>query len=202
MSSLYLAQLAPSAYISNGAFFQAADELRRIQWVAYRAKSLALSHYPELASSASTRQIWEKEPLWQPLREAAEKLLLAYDWGETFAALDLVIKPIFDAVYTNEFAHLAHANGDELTALMLENSALDSKRSRDWSLALAQYAIVGHAPNKELLLQWVEKWQPLALSAAQGLLEIFALAPSPQTPADALKRVEQTYQEFLGSWSL
>ena len=61
MSSLYLAQLAPSAYISNGAFFQAADELRRIQWVAYRTKSLALSHYPELASSASTRQIWEEE---------------------------------------------------------------------------------------------------------------------------------------------
>jgi hypothetical protein len=202
MSSLYLAQMAPSAYISNVAFLQAADELRRIQWVAYRAKSLALSYYPELASSASTRQIWEEEPLWQPLREAAEKLLLAYDWGEAFAALDLVIKPIFDAVYTNEFAQLAHANGDELTALMLENFALDSKRNREWSAALAQYAIAGHAPNKELLLQWVEKWKPLALHAAQGLLEVLTLAPTPQTQEEALKRVEKTFLEFLGSWSL
>ena len=202
MSSLYLAQLAPSAYISNAAFFQAADELRRLQWVAYRAKSLALSHYPTLASSASTRQIWEEEPLWQPLREATEKLLLAYDWGEAFVALNLVIKPIFDTVYTNEFAHLAHTNGDELTALMLEDFALDSKRSRDWSLALAQYAIAGYAPNKDLLLQWVEKWRPLALHAAEGLLEVFTLAPRSQTPEDALKQVKQTYLEFLASWSL
>ena len=202
MVSLYLAQMAPSSYISDVAFFQAGDELRRIQWVAYRAKSLALSHYPELASSASTRQIWEEEPLWQPLREAAEKLLVAYDWGEAFAALNLVIKPIFDAIYTREFALLAHTNGDELTSLMLEDFALDSKRSRDWSLALTQYAIAGHAPNKELLLQWVEKWKPLALHAAQGLLEVFTLAPSPQTQEDVLKRVEETYLEFLGSWSL
>ena len=202
MSSLYLAQLAPSAYIANGAFFQAADELRRIQWVAYRAKSLALSHYPELASSASTRQIWEEEPLWQPLREAVEKLLVAYDWGETFAALNLVIKPIFDIIHTNEFAQLAHVNGDELTALTQENFALDSQRCRDWSLALAQYAIAGHAPNKELLLQWVAKWKPLALHAAQGLLEVFTLAPEPQTPEDIMKRVEETYSEFFGSWSL
>jgi hypothetical protein len=153
-------------------------------------------------AEALLEAIEEEEPLWQPLREAAEKLLLAYDWGETFAALNLVIKPIFDDIYTNEFALLAHANGDELTSLMLENFALDSKRSRAWSLALAQYAIAGHAPNKELLLQWVEKWKPLALRAAQGLLEVFSLAPTPQTPEDVLKRVEQTYLEFLASWSL
>ena len=89
-----------------------------------------------------------------------------------------------------------------MTSLMLEDFALDSKRSRDWSLALTQYAIAGHAPNKELLLQWVEKWKPLALHAAQGLLEVFTLAPSPQTQEDVLKRVEETYLEFLGSWSL
>ena len=201
MSSLYLAQMAPSAYISNAAFFQAGDELRHIQWVAYRAKSLSLSHYPELASSASTRRIWEEEPLWQPLREAVEKLLVAYDWGECFAALNLVIKPIFDTVYTNEFAQLARANGDDLTALLLEDFALDSKRSRAWSSALAQYAIAGHAPNKDLLLRWVAKWRPLALHAAEGLLEVFSATSQPQAREETLKRVEATYEEFFASWS-
>jgi hypothetical protein len=202
MSSLYLAQMAPSSFIANAAFCQAGDELRCIQWVAYRAKSLALSHYPELASTASTRRIWEEEPLWQPLREVAEKLLLAYDWGETFAALNLVVKPLFDALYTHEFAQLARTNGDELTALMLEDFALDSKRSRDWSLALAQYAITGHAPNKEVLLQWVEKWRPLALRAVAGLLEVFTQAPHSQGQEETMKRIEEAYQEFLASWSL
>jgi len=201
MSSLYLAQMAPSAFISNPAFCQAGDELRRIQWVAYRAKSLSLSHYPELASSASTRQLWEEEPLWQPLREAAEKLLVAYDWGETFAVLNLVIKPLFDALYTHEFAQLARNNGDELTALMVEDFALDSKKSHDWSLALAQYAIKEHAPNKELLLQWVEKWRPLALRAIEGVLAALTQAPNPQGQEEMLKRIEQTYQQFLTSWN-
>jgi toluene monooxygenase system protein E len=47
MSALYVAQMAPSAFITNAAYFQAADELRRIQWLAYRAKSLSLAHDAE-----------------------------------------------------------------------------------------------------------------------------------------------------------
>jgi hypothetical protein len=61
---------------------------------------------------------------------------------------------------------------------------------------------MGCAPNKELLLQWVEKWRPLALHAVEGLLEVFAQAPHPQGQEDSLKRIEGTYQEFLASWSL
>lgn len=36
MSALYEAQLAPSSFITNAAYVQAADEQRRIQWLAYR----------------------------------------------------------------------------------------------------------------------------------------------------------------------
>ena len=41
MTALYMAQMAPSSFMTNAAYFQAADELRRIQWTAYRAKSLS-----------------------------------------------------------------------------------------------------------------------------------------------------------------
>ena len=94
MTALYMAQMAPSSFMTNAAYFQAADELRRIQWTAYRAKSLSLDHYAELASSAHTRQRWEADSAWQPLREAVEKMLIAYDWGEAFVALNLVVKPV------------------------------------------------------------------------------------------------------------
>src|SRR4029077_11330578 len=117
-------------------YFQAADELRRIQWVAYRAKALSLTHDAELASTADARQCWEEDPVWQPLREAVEKMLIAYDWGEAFAALNLTIKPVFDAVFNVVLAELARGHGDTLLALMVDDFELDSERSRDWSTAL------------------------------------------------------------------
>jgi toluene monooxygenase system protein E len=138
MTALYMAQMAPSSFMTNAAYFQAADELRRIQWTAYRAKSLSLDHYAELASSEHTRQRWEEDAAWQPLREAVEKMLITYDWGEAFVALNLAVKPVFDEVFNVQLAELARANEDDLLALMLDDFALDSQRSHDWSEALVK----------------------------------------------------------------
>jgi toluene monooxygenase system protein E len=151
MTGLYIGQLAPSSFITNASYFQAADELRRIQWVAYRAKSLSLEHGADLASSARARQCWEEDPAWQPLREAVEKMLIAYDWGEAFVALNLTLKPVFDAVFNVQLAELARAQGDALLALMLDDLELDSERSRDWSAALVQYAVARRPANAQLL---------------------------------------------------
>jgi toluene monooxygenase system protein E len=179
MTGLYMAQLAPSSFITNAGYFQAADELRRIQWMAYRAKSLSLEHDAELASSAHARQCWEEDPAWQPLREAVEKMLVAYDWGEAFAALNLTIKPVVDAVFNVQLAELARINGDDLLALMLDDFELDSQRSRDWSTALVQYAVAQCRANTELLNQWVKHWAPLAYRGMEGLVGLFGRAPRP-----------------------
>jgi toluene monooxygenase system protein E len=64
ITSLYVGQLGPSAAITNASFFQAADELRALQWIAYRAKSLSLTHGAALADSAVARSIWEDDPAW------------------------------------------------------------------------------------------------------------------------------------------
>jgi toluene monooxygenase system protein E len=162
MTALYVGQMAPSSFISNAAYFQAADELRRIQRVAYRAKSLSLEHHSDLASSAYTRRRWEEDAVWQPLREAVEKMLIAYDWGEAFVALNVVVKPVVDELFNGQLAELARAHEDDLLALMLDNFALDSQRSRDWSEALVKYAVAQRPANKELLKQWVEKWNARA----------------------------------------
>lgn len=201
MSSLYLGQMAPSAFLSNVAFFQASDELRALQWSAYRAKSLSLAHYPELASSEATRQIWETDPVWQPLRETLEKLLLAYDWGETFAALNLVIKPLFDQLYVFELTNLARTNGDALSALMLANFARDSEYSRAWTRALWQYAIQQRPENQAQLETWVEKWLPPAQQAVNELAVLFSTAPQPVAQAETSKRLDEAYQAFRSSWS-
>jgi len=200
MSSLYLGQMAPSAYIANPAFFQAGDELRALQWSAYRAKSLSLSHYAELASSESTRLIWEKDAIWQPLREVLEKLLIAYDWGETFTALNLVIKPLFDQLYTIEFARLASLNGDTPGSMMLRSFARDSTYSQDWSRALRQYAIQQRPENQALLDGWIEKWLPLARQGVVALAAAFEQAPQPVALEETVRHIDEAYQAFQASW--
>jgi toluene monooxygenase system protein E len=177
ITSLYVGQLAPSAAITNASFFQAADELRALQWIAYRAKSLSLTHGAGLANSASARAIWEDDPAWQPARKALEELLLAYDWGEAFTALDLVIKPALDDFFKESFAGLALANGDGLTAQLLRESGVDTARNQAWANALAAHAVAARPENQAVLDDWVGKWRPAATAAVEGLAAISAEAP-------------------------
>jgi toluene monooxygenase system protein E len=202
MAALYVAQMAPSSFITNAAYFQAADELRRIQWVAYRAKSLSLEHYPELASSTYTRRRWEDDDVWQPLRESVEKMLVTYDWGEAFVALNLIVKPLFDAVFNVQLAELARSNEDALLALMVADFELDSQRSRDWSVALVQYAVAQRPANTGLLKQWVDQWKPLAYQGMEGLVELFGQAPHPLEPRAVSATVRAAHDAFLARCGL
>src|SRR5579863_1811445 len=80
MAAAYLGHVAPGGRIVIAALFQAADEIRRIQRLAYR-QALLRSTRPGFG--AEGKQAWEADPLWQPLRRLVEELLVAYDWGES-----------------------------------------------------------------------------------------------------------------------
>jgi len=202
MSALYEAQMAPSSFITNAAYFQAADEQRRIQWTAYRAKSLSLEHDAQLASSAYTRRRWEEDAVWQPLRETVEKMLIAYDWGEAFVALNLIVKPVFDAVFNVQLAELARSHEDALLALMLDDFALDSQRSCDWTVALVQYAVAQRPANRGLLKQWVDQWKPLAYRGMEGVVEVFGQAPRPLEARAVSAKVRAAHHAFLAQCGL
>jgi len=202
MTGLYIGQMAPSSFITNAAYFQAADELRRIQWSAYRTKSLSLEHDVDLGSSASTRLRWEEDGAWQRLREAMERMLVAYDWGEAFAVLNLTLKPVFDAIFNVQLAELARMHEDHLLALMLDDFALDSQRSGDWSTALVQYAVTKRPGNRELLEQWVEKWTPLAYRGMEGIIELFGRAARPLQPQAVSANVRAAHRSFLARCGL
>lgn len=195
ITGLYLGQLAPSAYITNAAFFQAADELRALQWIAYRAKSLSLTHGTHLANTEATRQIWESDEAWQPARETLERLLLAYDWGEAFTALNLVVKPALDALFKEAFVELAAQRGDGLTAALLQESRVDTTRSQAWSVALARYALAANPSNRAVIDGWAEKWRPLADRAVEGLAATFT------DPAAARRRVADSVAAVTARWT-
>ncbi len=202
MVALYVGQMAPSSYITNCAHFQAADEVRRIQRIAYWTRVLADAHGDDLALTDTARRAWEDGPAWQPLRRTLEHLLIAYDWGESFAGLGLAVKPAVDTLVDEELGRLADANGDPFLAELCAEFGRDARRSRDWTQALTGYAIERNPDVAEVLDGWVTKWRPRAEEAVDGLAPLFATAPRPIAVADVTAHVRAVHDEFLVGASL
>ncbi len=185
MCTAYLGYMAPASYISNCAVFAAGDLLRRVSLVAYRTRQLA-----DVTGSSigrTERAVWERNEAWQPAREAVEKLLTAYDWGECFAAMNLVLRPTLDQILLLQLANAAHDNNDDLTWLLLGNLAADADRCTRWSTALAGYAIEQRAGNRDVLGRWVARWTPRAEAAAAGLGQLFEQLPSGGRSAETVE---------------
>ena len=106
MVAAYVGQMAPSGRITIAAALQAADEMRRVHRVAYR---MAMLRRLRPGFGDTGKQLWERDPAWQPLRKLVETLLVTYDWGEAFAALNLGVKPVLDRFFLSDVAEKARA---------------------------------------------------------------------------------------------
>ncbi|MEV0227170.1 toluene hydroxylase [Streptomyces sp. NPDC050704] len=186
MCTAYLGLMAPASYISNCSVFATGDLLRRVSLVAYRTRQLADAS--DSSIGRAERNTWQHNEAWQPTREALEKLLTAYDWGECFTAMNLVLRPTLDQILVRQLAHVAHDNDDELTWLLLGNLAADSDRCTRWSTALAEYAIGQHQGNRDVLQRWVARWTPRAEAAAAGLSRLFEDLPPRGRAAETVER--------------
>jgi Methane/Phenol/Toluene Hydroxylase len=202
MLSAYLQQLAPSTYVGNCAAFQAADQLRRTQRVAYRTKELDHS-YPSRSFGKTERTAWEQSPEWQGLRKGIERLLVSFDWDDVFVGLNLVVKPLADEITLRQFAAVARRLGTDLDALLADNLFLDAERSRRWSAALTRFAIAGNGANREHLLLLLGKWQPIAdeiLDTASALLGSFLTGEN--ATGEIARAARDAWQEFLAAAGL
>jgi hypothetical protein len=171
MVAAYVGSMAPSGRIAIASLFQAADEIRRVQRLAYRMRQLRETH-PGFGDDSAAR--WRADPAWQPLREVVEKLLVTYDWGEAFVALNLVLKPAVDALFMVELSRRARSAGDDVLANVLRSLDEDCAWHRAWSQALAGVALADDARNRGVVQGWSERWEPAvahAVDALQPILE-------------------------------
>ncbi len=106
MSSSYLFHMAPASTIGICSSFQASDQLRWVSRIAYRTVELANSR-PGFGFNENERVHWENDEAWQGFRELMEKVLVAYDWGETFVACNLIAKPVIDETFFRQFGNVA-----------------------------------------------------------------------------------------------
>jgi hypothetical protein len=157
MLSAYLQQLAPSSYVANCATFQTADQLRRVQLVAYRTTQLRRTH-PDREFASGERTTWEQHPDWQPIRAAVEGALVAYDWDHALVATQLVVKPIADLLFLEQGAAELAAAGCALDGLIAENLGRDAQRSRRWTAALLSMLVDADERNRGTLQGYLTQW--------------------------------------------
>jgi toluene monooxygenase system protein E len=202
MVAAYIGQMAPGGRIVITATLQAGDEMRRVQRIAYRVRQLQHIH-PGFAADSKER--WQTDPLWQPLRLAIEKLLICYDWAESFVALNLVLKPMLDEVFMSYLSDLALREGDHLLGQVFYSLNEDCKWHRDWSQALTRMVIEDNPLNRRTIRAWIEKWHPVAASAVQAFAPLFEdkLEHAPMPPLEAVThRLYQFYSDHLSAMGL
>ena len=202
MIASYIGQMAPSGRITIAAALQSADEMRRIQRIAYRIRQLQ-QLYP--GYSANSRTLWQTDSVWQPLREVVEKLLVAYDWAESFVGLNLVLKPLVDELFMKNVSDLALRQDDYLLGQIFYSLNEDCQWHRQWSVSLVRMAVEDNARNKQIILGWINRWYPMAARAVSVLASILA-DQSEQTETPPIQPVEEAidcyYRDYLRSMNL
>ena len=157
MLSAYIQQIAASSYVANCASFQVADQLRRVQRIAYRTRQLGTEH-PSHGFGSGERATWEEAASWQPVREAVERLLVVYEWDEALVAFNLIIRPVCDNLFVKQISRAARLAGDELDCLLLENLYQDCERHDRWTVAAMNFIIAEDAANRNVLRDFAAKW--------------------------------------------
>jgi toluene monooxygenase system protein E len=176
MIAAYVGQMAPSGRITVAAAFQAADEMRRIQRIAYRMAQLRLV---DSTFGDRSRDAWQRDDAWQPLREAVERCLVTYDWGEALVALNLCLKPAIDDLFMVALARKAKQQGDFQLGQIFSSLDEDCRWHREWTNALLEMAVRDDDGNRAVVEGWVRKWKPMALRATEALAQFGAEAPRP-----------------------
>lgn len=198
MIAAYVAQMAPGGRIAVAATFQAGDEARRVERLAYRIRQLQMV-FPGFA--ADSKSIWEQDLCWQPLRRFIERLLITYDWGEAFVGLNLIVKPMIDDFLLKHISDLALGHDDHLLGQIFYSLNEDCQWHRRWSQVLIQTAIEDTPANRELIQTWIDKWYPDALRAIapfSSLLDGRSRGPSMPSLHDLIAAFSGDYLRTMG----
>ena len=202
MIASYVGQMAPSGRITIAAALQSADEMRRIQRIAYRIRQLQQIYR---GFGADSRTLWQTDPIWQPLREVVEKLLVAYDWAESFIGLNVVLKPLVDELFMKCVSEVALREGDYLLGQIFYSLNEDCQWHRQWSESLVRMALEDNVGNRDTIQRWINQWYPLAARAVHTfalLLEgTLQRTGTPLLPRIA-EMLDHYYRDYLRSMNL
>lgn len=193
MVAAYVGQMAPESRIAIAQLFQSADETRRVQHLARRMHQLR-AVAPSFGEHSRTA--WQTAAEWQPLRRVVETLLVTYDFGEALVALNLVMKPMFDQLFTVELSKLAEQHGDPRLGQLLFSLSEDLRWHRELSRELVRVAIEARAENRAVIRGFIDVWQPRVREA------LAAIAPLLGELSSALSAIDVDCRDYWTSMSI
>ncbi len=157
---------------------QAAMKQRSAQAIVLYAMDLERDHGPFPIDAA--RRTFLEDPTWQPARRFLERLAATPDWGEVIVAANVCFEPTVGTLIRRELGiRAAAASGDTVTPVLARAAGQEWSWARGWTVALLRMLLADRdhgAANRETIVGWVERWQPLAVQAARA---IAGRAPAP-----------------------
>jgi len=150
--------------------------MRRIQRLAYR---MTLLQGVDPAFGRESKNAWLRDPAWQPLREAVERCLVTYDWGEALIALNLCIKPMIDELFMTYLPREAEEHDDHLLGQLFSSLEEDCRWHREWTVALLRTAVEDNAENRTVIRDWAAHWGEIARRATAAFDFLFQRTPAP-----------------------
>ena len=184
MVSAYVGSMAPSGRVAVAFAFQSADALRTVQALAYRLAMLRVEH-EELTRDA--RAHWQDAAGWQPWRRLMERLLVSYDFDEALVALNLVVKPAFDAVFLTQISQAAQAP-DPATHQVLVSLLEDSAWQSDFTGALFHMLAASEHDNMQRTMELARPWlRPTFEAVNASAEELSAWLGKPQAVVEQVR---------------
>lgn len=154
MSASYLAHLAPESRVLIPLMFQSVDELRRIQLMAYL---MGLCRRNDAQFGVNAQSEFERADVWQPLRKCLEKLLVTYDFGSSFIALNAVIKPHIDFILLEEFSKMMVFYQGHLISNIFSSIKEDSLWHQQWFKTIFE-EIIQEPQQKIVVESFMDEW--------------------------------------------
>jgi propane 2-monooxygenase small subunit len=167
---------APTNMINNALAVGALHKLRFSQdLILY---NLELTEQIEGFDGKAHMETWRSDPVWQATRENVERLTGIRDWAEAFFATAVVFEPLVGELFRSGFVmHAAALQGDFVTPVIMGTGEADT--ARDQRGARALFRMLADDPehgaaNRALMMEWLGRWIPVSMAAAQQLQPIWS----------------------------
>jgi len=157
--------------------FQSFDHLRHAQDVVVYLVELERHH--DAVDDAAGRRAWMEDPVYQPMRHLAERILNTGDWAEQMIGLNLAVAPLLQQVSISSLVRAnAGANGDDVAAQIVTTTERDRRRNLAATEAFVRMmldpGLAEAATNRAVIEEWLGRWSGWARSAADALRPAFA----------------------------
>jgi len=198
---------ALSDTLGNVLCFQGFDHMRHAQ--AAVLYLMALEENVEGFLDQGAKERWLNDPVYQPIRALAEKLMLSTDdWGELAVAVNLVVAPILAEVSMSQLVRRGGPHrGDSVTPFIISTTERDRRRNLAYTEELVRMVtaekIETRAANREVIVGWLDAWTPPVIEAARALqLEFEAAAAGVVSFDDALAEALRAQRAIVEALAL